>query len=138
MYLGDVPEKTPIGQSYKRVLREIDEHARVNIPYEKLQRREAQLSEMVEAADIENTTPEEFSRVKAELELTTRRIQKLKPEEGRLFRRVQLAGESLQKLQGELAADVDKLLSRGHGLMTAEVNALKRQILYRYSDAENV
>ncbi len=138
MYLEDVPENTPIGQAYKQVQREMDEYAKVNVPYEKLRRKESQLQAMVEAADIENTTPEEFALAKAELELITRKVQKLKPDVSQLTRAVQIAGENLARLQGEHSAAVDKYLNQSHGLMTSAVDALKRQILYNYSVAESV
>lgn len=136
--LEDVPEKTPIGRAYQAVLKAIEERAKVNNPYEKFHRREQQLQAMVETADIENTTPEDFARAKAELELTSRTVNKLKPEVQRLTRNQEIAGEALARLQGEHSAIVDKYQTKRHDLMTSEVDALKRQILRGYTVSESV
>ncbi|MBS1790584.1 MAG: hypothetical protein JST85_22895 [Acidobacteria bacterium] len=136
MYIEDVPEKTPIGRAYREVLKASEELAKVNIPYEKYRRKEDLLQAKVEAADIENTSPEEFAHAKAELELTARAVQKLKPEVLRLARIQQLAGENLAILQGQHSAAVNKYKDRGNSMLTSEENALKREILSNYSEPE--
>lgn len=131
--IEDVPKNTPIGQLYRRWKVADDNRAAVFVPLEKYQRRERELQTMYEDADIQNTSPEEFARIVAELELTKRTVRKLAPEELRLGSNARNTGIALGKLQGELSDDVNTYLNKRQGMLTATHERLRRKILAYYS-----
>ena len=138
MSVQDVPENTAFGRELKKVWSAWEELGKVNRPLQKLKEKEGSLREATEAADIENMTPEEFAKAKAELELTERAIAKKKPEVSRLSRKAQITEENFSKLQGEHSKDVDNYLTRRQDMFNSQADALRRQILLRYSVPESV
>ena len=138
MDLEEVPQTSLLGQRYRTTLAWEDEASRVGKIYRKYQQKESELQAKVETADIENTTPEEFALLSAELQLTARAVYKLKPEVERLNQRRHEAGQSLFRLQGEHSSEVNKYLENGKWMSDSERNRLRRQILSRYSIPESV
>lgn len=133
MNIEDVPKNTPIGQMYRRWIVADDDRAAVLVPLEKYKRRELELQTMYEDADIQNTSPEEFVRIEAELELTKRTVRKLAPEQLRLRSNARNTGIALGKLQAELSDDVNTYLNKRQDMIAATHERLRRKILAYYS-----
>ena len=138
--IEDVPQNTEIGRLYKRVLDWQNDYSEAGRSYRKLTEQESALQEKIEAADIQNTTPEEFALLKAEHELTSRTALKLKPKVEYFAREVAVIEATLFRLQGEHSNDLglyqDKRKRRE--MSDEKAVALKRRILQRYCEPETI